>query len=121
MKEIRNKPFCLGLSLAENTRNEPARFSCLDMRTRPLFGVFPLFKLFITVSPKTFKQIYADLFERIRTKKDHLANVPSFIEIHGTKRRGNDLKIASFSDFFLLKMSLFKFNAQFLKSIMGKI
>ena len=44
------------------------------------FSCFALFKLWIIVSPKMFKQILADLF--VIARKGHLINVPSFIEIH---------------------------------------
>ena len=72
-------------SVAGNTKNKSASFSCLDMGTGPLFRVFPLFKRWIIESPKIFKQIIADL--SVITKKDHQTNVPSFIEIRGTKRQ----------------------------------
>ena len=55
---------------------------------------------------KTFKQILADLL--VITRKDHLTNVPSLIEIH----RSNDLKIASFVVFF--KILLFEIQSTFL-------
>ena len=50
------------------------------------YSCFPLFKLSIVESPKISKQILADLF--VITRKDHLINVPSFIEILGNKRQG---------------------------------
>ena len=63
------KRFCHVSSVAGNTRNKSASFSCLDMGMRPLFGAFLLFKLSIIESPKEFKQILANLF--VITTKDH--------------------------------------------------
>ena len=45
------------------------KFPCFDIGTRPLFRVSPLFKIWITESPKMFRQIFVDLF--VITKKDH--------------------------------------------------
>ena len=78
------------------------------------FPVFLLFKLWITESPKIFKQILMDLF--VITKMDHLTNVPTFIEIHGTKRQR---KMASFFSFS--KCHFLTFQAHFLQGILGKI
>ena len=52
----------------------------LNTGTRADFLIFPIFKLWITVSPKLFKQILADLFAE--TRNDHSINAPSFMEIH---------------------------------------
>ena len=49
-------------------------------------------------------QILADLF--VITRKGHQANVPSLIEIDGTKWQSNDLKMAGF--FTFLQKSLFE-------------
>ena len=68
-KEYKRNRFGHVSTLAGNTKNKSASFSCLDMGKRPLFCVFSLFKLWITESPKIFKQIPADLF--LITRKDH--------------------------------------------------
>ena len=109
------KRFWLFLSLVENTRNKSASFSRLDMGTRPLLRVSPLFKLWITEFLKTFKQFLVDLF--MITRNDHSTNMPNFMEPNG---RGNDLKIASFFS-FLQNVAILKFKGHFLQEIMGKI
>ena len=68
MKEYKRNAFGHVSRLAGNTRNNSASFFCLDMGTRPLLRVFPIFKLWITESPKPFKQILADLF--LITRRD---------------------------------------------------
>ena len=47
------------------------------------FSGFSTFQTMDYRISKMLKQIFADLF--VITRKDHLANAPSFIEIHGTK------------------------------------
>ena len=69
MKEYERNAFGHVLNLAENSRNKSASLYCLDMETGLLFRVFPLFKLWTSVSPNIFKPTLADLFERER--KDH--------------------------------------------------
>ena len=76
-------------SQTENTRNKSASFPHFDMGMRPLFPVFPLLKLWITESPKIFKQILENLF--VITKMAHLPMEPN--------GRGNDLKMASIFSF----------------------
>ena len=49
------------------------------------FVFFSLFKLCITESPKIFKYTFGDLL--VITRKGHLTNVSSFIEIHRIKRQ----------------------------------
>ena len=78
---------------------------------------FLFFKLWIAKSPKIFIHILEDL--SVMTRKDHLTNVPSLIEIIGTKERRNDLKVPVFLVFF--KMLLFEIQTAFLAGIMGKI
>ena len=80
------------------------------MGTRPLFPVFPLFKVWVIESPKIFKQILADLF--LITEKDHLTNVPTFIEVHGTKRQRQGFENGHFLVFF--EMSLFEIQSALL-------
>ena len=60
-EEMRMKHIWSCFESGRNTRNKSASF-----RT---FRIFPLFKLWIIVSPKIFKQILVDLFEK--TTKDH--------------------------------------------------
>ena len=79
MKEYERNASAHVSSLAGNTRNKSASISCLDMGTRLLFRIFPPSKIWITESPEILKQILADLF--VITRKHHLTNVPSFIEI----------------------------------------
>ena len=70
MKEYESNAFGHVTSLAGNTRNKCARFSCINMGTRLPFRGFPLFKVWIKESPNIFKQILADLLV-ITRKQDN--------------------------------------------------
>ena len=58
---------------------------------------FHFTKFWVTESPKIFKQTLADLF--VITKMDHFTDVPSFIEIHETKRQKQWLENSQFFRF----------------------
>ena len=49
------------LKLAMEHQERFRKFCCLDMKTRLIFRVFPLSKLWIALSPKRLKQILVDL------------------------------------------------------------
>ena len=105
MKEYDWNAFGHVSSLAGNTRNKSARFSFLDMGTRPFFRVFPLFKNWTIESQKIFKKILADLF--LITRKDYQTNAQVSLKYMEANGRGNDLKIASFFSFFLIVFLVF--------------
>ena len=69
----------------------------------------------ITISPKIFKQILADLFEKIAEGQQ--TNVQSFIDIHFAKLWR--LEVASFSYFFQ-NAAFLKFGAHLSQGVRGK-
>ena len=77
---------------------------------RPLFHIFSLFKLGITVYPELFKQILVDLSLKQERTVEQMCQLSSkYIEANG---RDNDLKIASFSLFF--EMIFFEIQCPFI-------
>ena len=73
---------CLGLE--GNTRNKSASFFCLDMGTRLFLRILLLLNLWITVSPKIFKQILANLFGITKKTTEQMCQVSlKYIELNG--------------------------------------
>ena len=67
---------------------------------------------------KYSSKILADLF--LITRKDNWTNVPSFVEIDGTKRQRQCFENGQFFQ-FSSKRHFLKFKAHFLQGIMGDI